>query len=124
MMTLNIIIIMKLLSSAEGLAFTAGLDLLFNFKAIVVVGVAIYLLTLPSRLEDSADGRPGGDVNSGGCASGDPGKCFGFRRELLDSMDLSRDPCEDFYGHVCGLWPASHPGYRDQLHYLEATQST
>ncbi|XP_037561532.1 neprilysin-3-like [Dermacentor silvarum] len=112
----------SVVASAEGIAFTAGLDLLFNFKAVVVVGVAIYLLTLPSRLDDPAAGRPGGDV--GGCAGGDPGRCFGFRRELLGSMDLSRDPCEDFYGYVCGLWQASHPGYRDQLHYLEVrTQS-
>lgn len=110
-----------MVASAEGIAFTAGLDLLFNFKAVVVVGVAIYLLTLPSRLDDPAAGRSGGDV--GGCAGGDPGRCFGFRRELLGSMDLSQDPCEDFYGYVCGLWQASHPGYRDQLHYLEVTET-
>ncbi|XP_065292607.1 uncharacterized protein [Dermacentor albipictus] len=107
----------SVVASAEGIVYTAGLDFLFNFKTIVVVGVAIYLLTLPSRLDGPAAGRPGGDVD--GCAGGDPGRCFGFRHELLGSMDLSRDPCEDFYEYVCGLWPASHPGYRDQLHYLE-----
>ncbi|KAL3202454.1 hypothetical protein MRX96_042487 [Rhipicephalus microplus] len=42
-------------ANAERIAFTAGLNFLFNFKAIVVVGVAIYLLTLPSRLEDSVE---------------------------------------------------------------------
>ncbi|KAH6940387.1 hypothetical protein HPB50_027194 [Hyalomma asiaticum] len=90
----------SVVASSDGITYTAGLDLLFSFKAIVVVGVVIYLLNLPSMLEDSAEGRAGGDVNGAGCAGGDPGKCFGFRRELLGSMDLSRDPCEDFYGYV------------------------
>nr|XP_037276533.1 neprilysin-1-like [Rhipicephalus microplus] len=29
---------------------------------------------------------------------------------LKDSLDVRRDPCEDFYEYVCGSWPTKHPG--------------
>jgi Predicted metalloendopeptidase len=28
---------------------------------------------------------------------------------LLESMDRSADPCEDFYQFACGKWGQSHP---------------
>ncbi|KAH7967812.1 hypothetical protein HPB52_002593 [Rhipicephalus sanguineus] len=29
---------------------------------------------------------------------------------LKDSLDVRRDPCEDFHEYVCGSWPTKHPG--------------
>ncbi|XP_070396881.1 endothelin-converting enzyme 1-like [Dermacentor albipictus] len=51
------------------------------------------------------------------CASLD---CFNVQAELHSSMDLSAEPCDDFYQYVCGHWAEGHPRYQDQFRYLEA----
>ncbi|KAH7976098.1 hypothetical protein HPB52_008639 [Rhipicephalus sanguineus] len=51
------------------------------------------------------------------CASLD---CFNVQAELHSSMDLSAEPCDDFYQYVCGHWAEGHSRYQDQFRYLEA----
>ena len=36
-------------------------------------------------------------------------QCVRSSAEILNSMDLSVDPCEDFYGFVCNGWIQKHP---------------
>jgi len=35
--------------------------------------------------------------------------CVRAAAALLESIDRATPPCDDFYAHVCGGWPASHP---------------
>ncbi|XP_077485147.1 endothelin-converting enzyme 1-like [Amblyomma americanum] len=46
--------------------------------------------------------------------------CFQLENELSSSMNLSADPCVDFYEYTCGLWGSYHRGFEDQFHLLEA----
>ncbi|KAK8788296.1 hypothetical protein V5799_021928 [Amblyomma americanum] len=45
--------------------------------------------------------------------------CFQLENELSSSMNLSADPCVDFYEYTCGLWGSYHRGFEDQFHLLE-----
>ncbi|KAL3198151.1 hypothetical protein MRX96_014493 [Rhipicephalus microplus] len=47
-------------------------------------------------------------------------ECFNVQAELHSSMDLSAEPCDDFYQYVCGHWAEGHPRYQDQFRYLES----
>ncbi|KAL1425851.1 hypothetical protein MTO96_018833 [Rhipicephalus appendiculatus] len=40
-------------------------------------------------------------------------ECFNVQAELHSSMDLSAEPCDDFYQYVCGHWAEGHSRYQD-----------
>ncbi|KAH8031695.1 hypothetical protein HPB51_020074 [Rhipicephalus microplus] len=48
-------------------------------------------------------------------------ECFNVQAELHSSMDLSAEPCDDFYQYVCGHWAEGHSRYQDQFRYLEVS---
>ncbi|KAK6047516.1 hypothetical protein COOONC_14977 [Cooperia oncophora] len=39
--------------------------------------------------------------------------------DLVESIDRSIDPCEDFYSFVCNGWIKSHPIPEDQFQYTQ-----
>uniref|UniRef100_A0A147BEU8 Putative peptidase family m13 includes neprilysin n=1 Tax=Ixodes ricinus TaxID=34613 RepID=A0A147BEU8_IXORI len=48
------------------------------------------------------------------------GRKYDYEKELRTSADLSVDPCDDFYGFVCGRWPESHPGQANEFTRLRS----
>ncbi|XP_066596339.1 neprilysin-11-like isoform X2 [Prorops nasuta] len=47
-------------------------------------------------------------------------KCLEIANELTKAMNISIDPCDDFYGYVCGNWNKYHPVSDNDLYrYLD-----
>ncbi|XP_037528436.1 uncharacterized protein LOC119405666 [Rhipicephalus sanguineus] len=45
-------------------------------------------------------------------------RCFQYAREMTLSVDTGTDPCNDFYGHVCGNFEDLYPPYSSLLSVL------
>ncbi|KAK8764830.1 hypothetical protein V5799_032561 [Amblyomma americanum] len=49
--------------------------------------------------------------------------CQRYARELSDSLDLKRQPCEDLYGFVCGRWPQQGGSVRSRAAFDAKAQA-
>lgn len=93
---------------SRNVLLTSKAEALCAFEVLVLAGVFVYVVMTP---------RPRGPrVLVPSCTNL---TCYNLHRELHSVMDLSRDPCDDFYQYVCGRWGAVHSGYADQFQLLQ-----
>ncbi|KAM7282235.1 neprilysin-1 [Ixodes scapularis] len=48
------------------------------------------------------------------------GRKYDYSTEVRMSLDLSANPCNDFYSFVCGRWPQSHPEQSNEFSRLQS----
>ncbi|XP_064474787.1 neprilysin-11-like isoform X2 [Ornithodoros turicata] len=88
---------------------SAKIEALLGVKVVLVVGLMIYVILTPVKR------MPG----RGKLEECDDIRCYDIRRQMLTTMNLSVDPCDDFYSFVCGQWSEWHPGIPDQIELMQ-----
>ncbi|KAH6937203.1 hypothetical protein HPB50_025988 [Hyalomma asiaticum] len=90
------------------LAFTSGL--IFLVVVLAALSLARFTRKASRGSEDRGrhmEVRDSSSIQVAACAKD---ACRQMGLLLKDSLDVSRDPCEDFHAYVCGSWPTKHPG--------------
>ncbi|EDV47339.1 neprilysin-1 [Drosophila erecta] len=97
------------------------LAIAFTVLGAAIGALAIYFASVHQRchlyrVEPDNDDRPKGrwDQDSGSAHEGPDNicmtqECVRTAASLLSGMDLSSDPCEDFFQYACGTWNKMHP---------------
>ncbi|XP_037507175.1 EEF1AKMT4-ECE2 readthrough transcript protein-like [Rhipicephalus sanguineus] len=90
------------------LVFTSVL--IFVVVALVTLSIALFIRNASKRSEDSGHQLEMRETSSTQAALCGKEACRRMGSLLKDSLDVRRDPCEDFHEYVCGSWPTKHPG--------------
>ncbi|KAL1414451.1 hypothetical protein MTO96_000855 [Rhipicephalus appendiculatus] len=92
------------------LVFTSVLT--FVVVALLALSLALFFRNASKKSDDSEHLLEMRESSSSSTQVALCGKdaCRRMGSLLKDSLDVRRDPCEDFHEYVCGSWPARHPG--------------
>lgn len=77
----------------------AALALLFAETVVLGVALGIYLIKTSAR-------------------QGGPSAIHVSLHDITRDMDLTANPCDDFYRYVCGRWEAHHPNAHNEFHLV------
>ncbi|EDW62314.1 neprilysin-1 [Drosophila virilis] len=96
------------------------LAIAFTVLGAAIGALAIYFASVHQRcqrhqrndLQDAGDGSLNGLEGSGRRSQDDvclTQECVRTAASLLSAMDLTADPCDDFFQYACGTWNKLHP---------------
>ncbi|XP_060581149.1 neprilysin-1-like [Ruditapes philippinarum] len=100
--------------------------ILLFLLVILVIAVIILIIVVAVQKKDLDDAKESKEMTTPKPDATKPDVCFTAEctkasAQLYESLDMSVDPCEDFYAYSCGTWRKKHALPEDKSFYGTTT---